>query len=1037
MQKTLLRQLKRTIGVGDEAELGKLLATMRATAETAEPSLRQMLTGFGDFLERVGTSYEQYERDLDLRTRSLELSSAELSGSNEKLRLELLGRENALQSLREVVRDLLPNVAPEAPGSRLDNNDITALSRRISELVAASEQDRRELANQKFALDQHAIVSITDVAGTIIYANDRFCEISGYTRDQLIGCNHRILNSKVHPPELFQEMWGTISLGGVWRGEICNRASDGHLYWVSATILPLLGSDGQPQQYIGIRTDISDRKRMEAQLSEQLHLVEELIEAIPIPLYLKDATGRYIRLNRAFESFLNVRREDVIGQTIEDLLSSEDARLHLEKDTELFALKGMQTYEAVVHSRDGLTHDTIYRKAVLTRRDGSVSGLLGTIIDITDRKRTEMEILQAKDAAEAASRAKSDFLANMSHEIRTPMNGIIGMTDLALDTEVTEEQQEYLSIVKSSAESLLTIINDILDFSKIEAGKLHVEKVSFDLHRVIGETLKTQALRTHEKKIELVSEIMPDVPHQVLGDPGRIKQVLLNLIGNAIKFTEHGEVALRTELRLLADGQAGIHFAVRDTGIGIAPDKQQLIFDAFSQEDTSTTRRYGGTGLGLSISRRLVALMGGEIWLDSKLGFGSTFHFSVKLEVDARPPKPITKPIELCGRYILVVDDNATNRRILCSLLASWGIQTQDAESGPVALQIMRNTGQAFDCILLDAHMPEMDGYQLAKSLHDEHSVLPPMLMLSSGAMRGDGQRCQEAGIAGFFAKPISPEDLLAALSRVFGGDDRLTTELPYALLNRHALRELQPALDILLVEDHPVNQKLALGLLAKWGHRVTLAKDGKEALQLFSQLAFDLILMDMQMPVMGGLEATQLIRQMELARGLARTPIVAMTAAAMDSDRDACLAAGMDEYLSKPIKVKELHEKLITLGAQKEASEYLAPIFDYQAALATADRETVEIIAGIFLDTWQRDIQRLRDAAGSGDAPMTERSAHSFKGALASFAAEPAIRIAADLEVKARKLNLAGFSAEIDALEREIGFLVPHLKVIAVSVSE
>ena len=773
MQKNLLRQLKRSMGVGSESELSDLLTSMDAAATSADPALQGILKGFGDLLARVDASYEQYERDLDLRTRSLELSSSELSESNEQLRLSLAAREHALRSMRETLRDLLPDTSAGDASATLADEDIAALSRRIAGLVAESEVGRRELANQKFALDQHAIVSITDTAGIILYANDRFCEISGYPRAGLIGQNHRIVNSGTHPAKLFRDMWNTITGGQVWRGEICNRAREGHLYWVSATIVPLLGDRGVPEQYIAIRTDITDRKRMETQLSEQLHLVEELLEAIPLPVYLKDTLGGYIRLNRAFEQFFHIRRENYLGRTLHDLLSPEDARVHVEKDAELFAAKGTQSYEAMVHSCDGEIHDAIYRKAVLTRRDGSVSALLGVIVDITDRKQAEREIVRAKEAAEAASRAKSDFLANMSHEIRTPMNGVIGMTDLALDTELTAEQREYLSIAKSSAESLLTVINDILDFSKIEAGKLLVENISFDLHRLIADVLKPLAIRAHEKGIELISEVIHTVPRFVLGDPSRIRQVLVNLVGNAIKFTETGEIILSTDLMHQQHGHAIIHFAVRDTGIGIAEDKQDLIFDAFAQEDTSTTRKYGGTGLGLSICRRLVELMGGRMWLNSQLGEGSTFHFSVELQLT-------------------------------------------------------------------------------------EQSVSAP------------GQR-------------ITP----------------------------HSLHETQPRLNILLVEDHPTNQKLALGLLEKWGHLATLAQNGQEAIDILGRQSFDVVLMDMQMPVMSGIEATEHIRAREAELHLPRTPIIAMTAAAMQDDRDACLAAGMDDYLSKPIKVKELREKL------------------------------------------------------------------------------------------------------------------------------
>ena len=910
MHKTLQRQLKRSLGLGDDSELSALLAALQAEATHATPALRPLLAGFGDFLSKVDASYEQYERDLELRTRSLEISSAELSSANDKLRHSLRDHENALGSLRQAIHDLLPEERRNTADSLADD-DIAALSERIAAVIAENELGRRELANQKFALDQHAIVSITDPQGTILYANDRFCEISGYPREFLIGKNHRIINSGTHPPELFQDMWQTIKAGRVWRGEVCNRMANGGLYWVSATIVPLLGASGAPERYIAIRTDISDRKRMEAQLSEQLHLVEELIETIPLPIYLKDSAGRYVRLNRAFEAFFQVRRESFIGRTLHDLLPPEDARVHADKDAELFARRGTQSYEAVVHSRDGVTHNALYHKAILTHRDGSISGLLGTIVDITDRKRAEVEILRAKEAAEAASRAKSDFLANMSHEIRTPMNGVIGMTDLALDTQLNPEQREYLSIVKSSAESLLTIINDILDFSKIEAGKLLVEDIPFDLHRLISDTLKPLALRAHETGLELLNDVPADIPRFVHGDPSRIRQVLVNLVGNAIKFTQRGEVALSAELVQQQGGQAVIHFAVRDTGIGIAPDKQQLIFDAFSQEDSSTTRKYGGTGLGLSISRRLVELMGGTMWLHSTLGQGSTFHFSVALRLGDASAANTPAAVDVAGHHILIVDDNATNRRILRGMLAALQISTTDVASGEEALALMQAGLEHFDCILLDAQMPDLDGYALARRLHAEHPDLPPMLMLSSGALRGDALRCQESGIAGFFSKPIASDELVAALGRLFAPHDRAGKAEKQPLLTRHSLRETSQAMRILLVEDHPTNQKLALGLLAKWGHDAVLAQNGQEALDMLATRSFDVILMDMQMPVMGGIEATRHIRAREALLHTRRTPIIAMTAAAMQDDRDACLAAGMDDYISKPIKVKELQEKL------------------------------------------------------------------------------------------------------------------------------
>ena len=908
MQKSLLRQLKRSIGIADAGQLETLLAQLPTLAASTPAELRGLLEGFGSFLERVDESYTQYERDLELRTRSLQISSAELSGANDQLRHELAARVDALQALRATLAELRTETGEAAA----DEEDIGALSRRIGELVNESRQGRLDLANQKFALDQHAIVSITDREGVILYANDRFCAISGYQQDELLGKTHRIVNSGRHPREFFTTLWQTICSGDVWQGEICNHTKHGEEYWVNATIVPLLDAQGVPSRYIGIRTDITDRKRMEAQIFEQLQLVEALIEAIPLPLYVKDTTGHYQRINRAFEIFFAVDRENLIGRTVGELLPAEDAAANIEKDRELLASGGMQTYEVPLRLKDGSTHDTIYRKALLRRADGSIIGLLGTIIDISERKHAEAELLLAKEAAESASQAKSDFLANVSHEIRTPMNGVIGMTELALDTPLTAEQREYLEIIKSSGESLLTIINDILDFSKIEAGKLEIECIPFDLHRVIGETLKNLALRAHEKNLELHSDILPNVPVNVLGDPNRIRQVLTNLIGNAIKFTESGEISLHTEVSELSETSADLHVTVTDTGIGIALDKQQQIFDAFAQEDASITRKYGGTGLGLSISRRLIDLMGGRLWLESTPGCGSTFHFTLTLALDDNPQHLSSQPAppsELQGRHILVVDDNATNRRLLNSMLSAWQVATQSAASGPEALALVENTSRPFDCIILDARMPGMDGYQLASTLKARWPALPPMLMLSSSAMRGDALRCQEIGIAGFFSKPIAAHELLSALTRIFDLISQTPSIPAQQLVTRHALRELE------------------------------------------------------------------------------------------------------------------------TPGP--------ASGFNYARALLAADRETVEIIAEIFLETWERELARLRDDLAQGDLGLVEHTAHGLRGSLAAFAADPACQLANELASACRQgSDSATLSGLIDALDKEIQALTPHLRAVSAHLS-
>ena len=1000
MHGALFRLLKRSTGISDEAGLAAMFAEAKALSASGHcsPALSALLDKLDQFIDKVDAGYAQYERDLALRTRSLEVSSAELTEANDRLREELGSRDRALHSLRDTAASLLgeDEVALEA----MRQGDLEALSGLMGRLIEAREQGRRELDHQKFALDQHAIVSITDTQGVILYANPRFCEISGYTEAELLGKTHQLLKSGVHDAAVYQEMWATISSGRVWHGEICNRTKAGALYWVSATVVPFLDAAGLPTRYIAIRTEITGRKQMEAALQEQLRLVEELIEAIPLPMYFKDRSGRYLRLNRAFELFFSVRREDMLGRTLHELLPPEDARLHVEKDEELFSQGGAQVYEATVHSRDGVLHETIYRKAALTRPDGSISGLLGTIVDITERKEAEQALRRAMEAAEAANQAKSDFLANMSHEIRTPMNGVIGMTELALASELPEEPREYLQIVKSSAESLLTIINDILDFSKIEAGKLLIEHIPFHPGRLVADTMKTLALRAHEKGLELVLDIDPALPDCVLGDPGRLRQILLNLAGNAIKFTADGEVVVRA---YPAKGSDALCFDVRDTGIGIAADKLSHIFEAFTQEDTSTTRRYGGTGLGLTICHRLVSMMGGEIQVESVLTQGSCFTVQLPLPVDHSQQPVAAQPVSLSGLPVILVDDNETNRIVLSRTLASWGMQVSTYACAEDLLAVAHHDAVP-RLILLDAHMPGMDGFQLALHLQGVPPLAAvPRIMLSSGATRGDAERCREFGIAAYFSKPVSQEDLLAGMHSVLGkGEAPAGTPL----ITRHSLRENRTALNVLLAEDNLVNQKLAVSLLEKWGHRVTVAENGQLAVDQVRERPFDVILMDWQMPVMGGLEATRMIRAMGC-----RTRIIAMTANAMEGDRERCLEAGMDDYIAKPLRADDLFALLHP--AEEGVSEAveaapLAHAFDFLKALREADAEVVDLIGPLFIDSCPEDLAQLRAAVESGDFIQIERHAHTLRGIAGNFNAAPLVASARAVELAAGAQDLA-----------------------------
>jgi two-component system, sensor histidine kinase and response regulator len=843
----LIRQLRRLWGVATPEDLPRLIGRAKLAADdpALDPALRTVLRSLAPLLDKVDASYEQAERDL----RRLEQSS-----------------------------------------------------QAVMQQAAHSEHQYRSLVD-----NLRETVFRAGLDGRLTFLNAAWEQTTGYRMDASLG---RRFTDVMHIDDQPLCVADFIDLVGGKRPSVQREmrfiTTCGEVVWMDAYAQPVLDADGRIEGVTGTLNDITERKQAADRLTEQLAFIDALVESIPIPIYVKDHERRYVRVNRAYCEMFGLPRERLIGRTVEESHTNPVNPLHAQTDRRVLEHGEADAYEFRMRLRNGREVDCVANKAALRTSRGQVRGLVGTLIDITDQKEATRALVQAKEAAESASRMKSEFLANMSHEIRTPMNGIIGMTDIVLDSALDAEQREYLGIVKSSANALLGVINDILDFSKIEAGKLSVEHVPFDLPRLLSETLLPMAARAGENGVAVRLELDPSLPARWIGDPGRLRQILNNLLSNAVKFTEAGEVIVGVAiahgrgLGELGHPQHWVRFSVRDTGIGIPPERQAQVFAPFTQEDSSITRRFGGTGLGLSITRRLCDLMGGTITMASEPGRGSEFVAELPLDIDE-----------------------------------AWRHARNESES-------------------------------------DAWAAMPDTV---NGATR---RAC------------------------------------------------------VLLAEDNPVNELLTVTLLRRGGHDVMVAGDGAQAVRLYGQRHFDVVLMDVHMPGMSGLEATRLMRELERDTHRPRTPIVALTASAMEADRQLCVEAGMDDYLSKPLRAHELMQAVQRqLSPARVAAGRSAA---YRQALAHADAQTVEIIAAPFLLELPREIAAMQRAIDGHDRPTLARRAHTMKGLLLAFAAEPAAGIAAELQRLAEDeaFEAARARACLGELGDEIALLTPHLRAVA-----
>jgi PAS domain S-box-containing protein len=923
--------------------------------------------------------------------------------------------------------------------------------KKIEDKVIRSQQD---LLTSLSAAAQDAILMMDD-EGNVQFWNQAAETIFGWRHDEAIGKN---LHKLLVPAKYYsghQKAFSEFSKNGKGAAigqtlELTALRKDGEEFPVELSLnsIQLRGRWGA----VGILRDITGRKELERKIRDHAEFMRTLVDSIKNPIYYKDVTGAFLGCNQAFEKFKGFPPGFVLGKTVFDFDSPDFASRQHAVDLELLGQSGYRTFEDRLKDGNGQMHDVIVTKATFGDSDGKARGIVGIWTDISERKQIETELQKAKQEAEAAARAKAMFLANMSHEIRTPMNGIMGMNGLLLDTALTEEQRQFAEIVRSSANALLSVINDILDFSKIEAGKLDFENSDFDLQSMLDDMNDLLAIRAQEKGLEYLCCVDLSVPRLLRGDSGRLRQILTNLVGNAVKFTSEGEIRIDAALVHETNSHATLRFTIKDTGIGIAAEKRDALFSPFVQADASTTRQYGGTGLGLAISRQLVALMGGEIGMDSTLGAGSTFWFTLALEkqpqkVDARAKADIK------GLRILVVDDHATNRDLLMRLLTSWGCRGSAVDGGEAAMKMLREavaSREPFRIAILDMAMPDMDGEMLGRRIkEDERLAETQLVLLTSLVAHGDTARIHEIGFAACISKPVRSARLFDLLLQIAGlKDGAVQIASPALPMDSAAQVERRGKIRILLAEDNPTNQRVALHLLAKLGYKAHAVSNGREAIQALANGPYDLVLMDVQMPEMDGFEATGRIRAGEASMEKCNIPVIAMTAHAMKGDRDACIQAGMDDYVTKPVNPQGLAEairrQLPAVSAEcqsfiKPAASAGGDIFDKSGALDRlgGDEILLKEILGIFLEDAAHQMELLGLAADQGNTTAVCNRAHSLKGACGNIGACKMQEAAGEIEAAGRRGELQDAVALIPRLHAEFNRFRSALEDISSRLEE